>query len=133
MQAIQKSPSLFRTLTQSVFDPHAADFWLQKVNPIWSTSRALAQIIKKTSCKRYDQFNFANQSPCEVGQAGQHHPVKVKIDGRLYERSYSLTERDGDLILTVKKLLMVKSVLGYTSKAKWVILSNLVSPLVICN
>jgi ferredoxin-NADP reductase len=104
MQAIQKSPSLFRTLTQSVFDPHAADFWLQKVNPIWSTSRALAQIVKKTSCKRYDQFNFANQSSCEVGQAGQHHPVKVKIDGRLYERSYSLTERNGDLILTVKKV-----------------------------
>ncbi|MCT9305813.1 ferredoxin reductase, partial [Acinetobacter baumannii] len=40
----------------------------------------------------------------KLGKAGQHHPVKVKIDGRLYERSYSLTERNGDLILTVKKI-----------------------------
>ncbi len=52
MQAIQKSPSLFRTLTQSVFDPHAADFWLQKVNPIWSTSRVLAQIIEKNKLQK---------------------------------------------------------------------------------
>ncbi len=104
MQAIQKSPSLFRTLTQSVFDPHAADFWLQKVNPIWSTSRALAQIIeKKQVAKDTISLTLQTKRHVKLGKAGQHHPVKVKIDGRLYERSYSLTERDGDLILTVKK------------------------------
>ncbi len=105
MQAIQKSPSLFRTLTQSVFDPHAADFWLQKVNPIWSTSRALAQIIeKKQVAKDTISLTLQTNRHVKLGKAGQHHPVKVKIDGRLYERSYSLTERNGDLILTVKKI-----------------------------
>ncbi|MBK0062313.1 MULTISPECIES: ferredoxin reductase [unclassified Acinetobacter] len=105
MQAIPKSPSLFRTLTQSVFDPHAADFWLQKVNPIWSTSRALAQIIeKKQVAKDTISLTLQTNRHVKVGQAGQHHPVKVKINGRLYERSYSLTEREGHLILTVKKI-----------------------------
>ncbi|MPW43189.1 ferredoxin reductase [Acinetobacter guerrae] len=105
MQAVQKSPSLFRTLTQSVFDPHAADFWLQKINPVWSTSRALAQIIeKKQIAKDTISLTLHTNRHVKLGQAGQHHPVKVKIEGRLYERSYSLTERDGHLVLTVKKI-----------------------------
>ncbi|WP_130802934.1 ferredoxin reductase [Acinetobacter ihumii] len=105
MQAIQKSSSLFRTLTQSVFDPHAADFWLQKINPIWSTSRALAQIIeKKHVAKDTVSLTLQTNRHVELGKAGQHHPVKVKIDGRLYERSYSLTKHNGNLILTVKRI-----------------------------
>lgn len=105
MQAIQKSPSLFRTLTQAVFDPHATDFWLQKINPVWSTARALAQIIeKKQVAKDTVSLTLKTNRHVQMGQAGQHHPVKVKIDGRLFERSYSLTEQNGHLILTVKKI-----------------------------
>ncbi len=47
MQSISKRNTLLRSLTESVFDPHATDFWLQKINPIWSTHRALAKIVRK--------------------------------------------------------------------------------------
>lgn len=105
MQTVQKGSSLFRTLTQSVFDPHATDFWLQKINPMWSTQKALAQIVeKKQVAKDTVSLVLKTNKHVELGKAGQHHPVKVKIDGRAYERSYSLTQRNNQLVLTVKKI-----------------------------
>lgn len=105
MQAIQKRTTRLRSLTKSVFEPHATDFWLQKINPIWSTHLALAKIVdKKQVANDTVSLTLQPNRHVNLGRAGQHHPVKVKIAGRIYERSYSLTERHGQLILTVKKV-----------------------------
>lgn len=105
MQSISKRNTLLRSLTESVFDPHATDFWLQKINPIWSTHRALAKIVRKENVAA-DTVSLTLEPNRQVnlGQPGQHHPVRVKVQGRLYERNYSLTERDNTLVLTVKKV-----------------------------
>ncbi len=47
MQAIEKRNSLFNSLTQAIFDKEMANFWLQKVNPLWSVKHGLVQIVKK--------------------------------------------------------------------------------------
>lgn len=47
MQVIEKRNSLFNSLTQAIFDKEMANFWLQKVNPLWSVKHGLVQIVKR--------------------------------------------------------------------------------------
>lgn len=106
MQAIEKRISLFNSLTKSVFNRHDSDFWLQKINPLWSVHQPLAKIVKKQIVAK-DTVSLILQCNRHVqrGEAGQHHPVTVEIAGRHYERTYSLMHIDSDhLCLTVKKV-----------------------------
>ena len=43
----RKRNSLFNSLTQAVFDKNMANFWLQKINPLWSVQHGLVQIVKR--------------------------------------------------------------------------------------
>ncbi|MEH1709237.1 ferredoxin reductase [Acinetobacter pittii] len=106
MQAIEKRNSLFNSLTQAIFDKEMANFWLQKVNPLWSVKHGLVQIVKKEFVA-HDMVSLTLKCNrlVKMGVAGQHHPVIVEISGRRYERTYSLTQIDAQhLRLTVKKV-----------------------------
>lgn len=106
MQAIEKRNSLFNSLTQAIFDKEMANFWLQKVNPLWSVKHGLVQIVKKEFVA-HDMVSLTLKCNrlVKMGVAGQHHPVNVEIAGRRYERTYSLTQIDAQhLRLTVKKV-----------------------------
>ena len=106
MQAIEKRASLFNSMAQSVMNSHDANFWLQKINPLWSMNQPLAKVVKKQIVAK-DMVSLILQCNRHVqrGVAGQHHPVTVEIAGRHYERTYSLMQVDTDhLCLTVKKV-----------------------------
>ena len=106
MQAIEKRASLFNSMAQSVMNSHDANFWLQKINPLWSMNQPLANVVKKQIVAK-DMVSLILQCNRHVqrGVAGQHHPVTVEIAGRHYERTYSLMQVDADhLCLTVKKV-----------------------------
>ena len=106
MQAIEKRASLFNSMAQSVMNSHDANFWLQKINPLWSMNQPLAKVVKKQIVAK-DMVSLILQCNRHVqrGVAGQHHPVTVEIAGRHYERTYSLMQVDADhLCLTVKKI-----------------------------
>ena len=106
MQAIEKKDSLFNSMAQSVMNSHDANFWLQKINPLWSMNQPLAKVVKKQIVAK-DMVSLILQCNRHVqrGVAGQHHPVTVEIAGRHYERTYSLMQVDADhLCLTVKKV-----------------------------
>lgn len=93
-------------LIQRVINPHRADFWLQKVNPLWTMQRALGKIIEiqKTAVDTVS-IKITINAHFQMGQAGQHHPVFIEVNGRRYERSYSLTQLDAQhVLLTVKKV-----------------------------
>lgn len=106
MQAVEKRISLFNSIAQSVITNHDANFWLQKINPLWSLNQSLAKVVKKQTVAK-DTVSLILQCNRHVqhGAAGQHHPVTVEIAGRHYERTYSLMQLDADhLCLTVKKV-----------------------------
>lgn len=91
---------------KSVFDHDAANFWLQRFNPIWSTHQALGKIIDKNqAADGMLSLIIQTNRHFQMGQAGQHHPVVVEIQGRRYERTYSLTQISSrQVLLTVKKV-----------------------------
>ena len=106
MQAVEKRISLFNSIAQSVITNHDANFWLQKINSLWSMNQSLAKVVKKQIVAK-DMVSLILQCNRHVqrGVAGQHHPVTVEIAGRHYERTYSLMQVDADhLCLTVKKV-----------------------------
>ncbi|EKU36975.1 oxidoreductase NAD-binding domain protein [Acinetobacter sp. WC-141] len=93
-------------MTQAIFDKEMANFWLQKVNPLWSVKHGLVQIVKKEFVA-HDMVSLTLKCNrlVKMGVAGQHHPVIVEIAGRRYERTYSLTQIDEQhLRLTIKKV-----------------------------
>lgn len=106
MQVRDNSHSPKTRLFNTVIDHHAADFWLQKLNPLWSTGQALGKIIKKQQIAN-DMLSLTIQTNrhFRAGLAGQHHPVIIECDGSRYERSYSLTVLNPQqVLLTVKKV-----------------------------
>lgn len=96
----------FHFLKNSVVDTPAIDFWLQHVNPLWSVNQALGEVVaKKTIATDTVSLKIKVNRHFDVGHAGQHHPVFIEIDGRRYERSYSLTQLDKHHVqLTAKKV-----------------------------
>lgn len=106
MQVRDNSNSPKTRLFNTVIDHHAADFWLQKLNPLWSTGQALGKIIKKQQIAN-DMISLTIQTNrhFRAGLAGQHHPVIIECNGSRYERTYSLTVLNPQqVVLSVKKV-----------------------------
>lgn len=106
MQAVLPKKSSFGAVIDAVFDRNAASFWLQRLNPIWSLNQSLAKVVKKQQ-EAADTVSLTLKTNARfiAGQAGQHHPVIVTINGRRYERTYSLTQIDPQhVLLTVKQV-----------------------------
>ena len=106
MQAIEKQKSVVNSLFEIIVGTHTTNFWLQKVNPLWSVYQALGKILeKKQTAAETVSLTIQVNHRFRMGQAGQHHPVMVEVDGRRYERTYSLTQLDANrVLLTVKKV-----------------------------
>ena len=106
MQTLKSKPYFFDLLSDSIFDPNATDFWLQKINPTWSTYQTLGTIVSKTEVAHdMTALRIRCNRRMQYGVAGQHHPVIVEINARSYERNYSLTQIDARHVqLTVKKI-----------------------------
>lgn len=106
MQAVTHRKTVIDSIVESVFDRHAANFWLQKLNPLWSVNQSLGKIVSK-QVNGADTVSLTIQTNknFKKAQAGQHHPVIIQSNGRLYERTYSLTQVDDQhVLLTAKKV-----------------------------
>ena len=102
--AKQKSPINY--LFNTVLGVDSSNFWLQKFNPLWSVQQALGKIVEKSQTA-HDTVSLTIQinRHFQIGQAGQHHPVIFEVNGRRYERTYSLTQLDMQhVLLTAKKV-----------------------------
>lgn len=106
MHVLQKLKMPLNALSNSVVDQHAINFWIQKLNPVWSVNQPLGKIVHKEAAAQ-DMLSLKIQVNrlFKFGEAGQHHPVYVVVKGIRYERSYSLTRVDSQhVLLTVKKV-----------------------------
>ncbi|KGT48646.1 ferredoxin reductase [Acinetobacter sp. HR7] len=106
MQALAKRKSPIDFFKESVIDQYAINFWMQKLNPIWSVNQALGKIVQKENAAQ-DMVSLKIQVNrlFKFGEAGQHHPVFVVVNGIRYERSYSLTQVNAQhVLLTIKKV-----------------------------
>ena len=106
MHAVEKQKSPINSMFDMVLGHNTANFWLQKINPLWSVQQALGKIVQKEqSATDTTSLTIETNRHFKMGQAGQHHPVTVEIHGRRYERTYSLTQLDTQhVLLTVKKV-----------------------------
>ncbi|ANF81581.1 oxidoreductase [Acinetobacter sp. NCu2D-2] len=106
MNAIAKLKKPFDALTESVVDQYAINFWIQKLNPLWSVNQPLGKIVhKEVTATDTISLKIQVNRLFKFGEAGQHHPVYVVVNGIRYERSYSLTQLDDQhVLLTVKKV-----------------------------
>lgn len=101
------APALHRLLTPLV-DPATFDFWVQKINPLWSWDRVLARVVELRR-EAEDAVSLVLQ-PNRHFQGflpGQHLHVSADVQGRRTTRSYSFTQppqADGRLHITVKHL-----------------------------
>ena len=104
MHAIAKTKSPLSTLVDVVIDPYSANFWLQKLNPLWSVNQALGSIVKKEIIANDTvALTIEFNRKFSVGEAGQHHPVFIVVNGIRYERTYSLTQVNAKRVLLVAK------------------------------
>ncbi|KAF1022123.1 MAG: NADPH oxidoreductase [Acinetobacter bereziniae] len=106
MHAIEKQKSPVTSIFDMVLGNDSTNFWLQKINPLWSVQQSLGKIVeKKQSAADTVCLKIKINRHFKMGQAGQHHPVVVEANGRRYERTYSLTQLDTQhVLLTVKKV-----------------------------
>lgn len=101
------APALRRVLTPLV-DPATFDFWVQKINPVWSWDRALARVVQVRR-EAEDAVSLVLQPNRHFHgfTAGQHLNLSAPVAGRRTTRSYSFTRppaADGRLHITVKQV-----------------------------
>lgn len=106
MHAIEKQKSPVNSMFDIVLGQHSVNFWLQKINPLWSVQQALGKIVQKQqSAADTVSLTIQVNRHFKMGQAGQHHPIIIEVKGIRYERTYSLTQLDHQhVLLTVKKV-----------------------------
>lgn len=110
MLVLEKTKSPVNAAIDAVVDKHTVNFWLQKLNPLWSVHEPLGKIVHKENAAT-DMLSLKIQvnRHFDFGVAGQHHPVYVSVNGVRYERSYSLTQLDATHVqLNVKKVAQGK-------------------------
>lgn len=116
MTALNKTTHFLQDVKDSIWQPKDINFWLSRVHPLWSLTESLAQVVdKQPVAKDTVCLTLKCNRHVKLGHAGQHHPVSVLINGRRYERQYSLAAHPtlkGHVQLTVKKMPQGK-VSGY--------------------
>ena len=79
MQLTEKRKSPLTSIATAVLDPYAANFWLQKINPLWSVNQSLGKIVKKdTAAQGVVSFTLQFNKKFQVGAAGQHHQARAQ-------------------------------------------------------
>ncbi|KAA8731726.1 iron-sulfur cluster-binding domain-containing protein [Acinetobacter qingfengensis] len=106
MQQLQRKSNLLEIAAESIYDRDMTNFWLQKINPLWSTHEVLGKIVnKKIIAHDMIALTVRCNRNMQYGLPGQHHPIKVEIEGRKYERTYSLTQLNANHVqINVKKV-----------------------------
>lgn len=91
-------------LKRQILQRPDVDFWLTSLNPLWTFKRPTSKIVQKQQYGNFVSLTLRCNHLVELGQAGQHHPVMIEINGRRYQRQYSLTQIDAQHVrLTAKK------------------------------
>lgn len=66
------------------------NFWLGKINPLWSVNTALGKIVvRKVASRNSVSLTIQCNKHVVAPQPGQHVSIKVEVDGRSLTRSYS--------------------------------------------
>jgi ferredoxin-NADP reductase len=100
------SASLPTRLLHSCISPSLFDFWMGRLNPLWTLQRPLARLESRraAACDAVTLTLRPNRHWRGM-RAGQHVNLGVEIDGRRLQRSYSPTLlADGRLEVTVKEV-----------------------------
>ena len=83
-------PSLFQTLTSFVAPPEVVEFWLTRINPLWTLKRPLARVVaREIAADGAVSLTLKPNRHFKGFSAGQHASVGVEIDGAFHTRSYS--------------------------------------------
>ncbi|WP_232823426.1 ferredoxin reductase [Dyella sp. C9] len=86
--------------------PAVLDFWLSRLNPLWSWDQARARVVeRRIEAEGVTTLVLKPNRHFRGFRAGQHVNVGVEIEGVRYTRSYSASDRpnaDGRLRITVK-------------------------------
>lgn len=92
-------------LKRQILQRPDVDFWLTRLNPLWTFKRPTCKIVEKQHHGNFVSLTLQCNHLVQLGKAGQHHPVIVEINGRRYQRQYSLSHVDAHHVrLTAKKL-----------------------------
>lgn len=86
---------------------NAIDFWLQKLNPLWSVDHTLASV--EAIEDPYEGLRTVTLRPnmrWSGFRAGQHVRVTLNVNGRSLTRTWTIAsgERDGRLRLTIARI-----------------------------
>ncbi len=86
--------------------PEIADFWLGRLNPLWSWSEPRARVLEaRREAAGTTTLVLKTNRHFKGFRAGQHLNLGVEIDGVRYTRSYSPSDApcaDGRVSITVK-------------------------------
>lgn len=101
-------PASLRTLLGHSLAPDMLDFWLGKVNPLWSVQQPLAQIVARQAVGQ-DSVSLTLKPNRHVvwPAAGQHVSIGAVVAGRRVERSYSpspVADQPELMVITVKQV-----------------------------
>lgn len=109
-------------LLKATLTPDLINFWLKKLNPIWSFDQAVAQIVdRQETAKGSVTFVLKLNRHAKIPKAGQHLAVRAQVNGVWVERSYSpsmLQNRPRHLIITVKQVASGKLSQWFMQQAK---------------
>lgn len=116
------APSRFNQLARQTISPDVLNFWINKINPLWSIDQALAKIIgRHATAQDSTTLILKLNSHVHLPQAGQHLAVRAQINGIWVERSYSpslLPDWPRHLTITVKQVTDGKLSQWLTQQAK---------------
>lgn len=109
-------------LLKGTLTPDLMNFWLKKINPIWSFDQAVAQIVdRQMTAEGTMTFVLKLNRHTKIPKAGQHLAVRAQVNGVWVERSYSpsvLQNRPRHLMITVKQVTSGKLSQWFTQQAK---------------
>lgn len=108
LKTISVTTPTFKDMIQQTLDPKVLNFWMSKVNRVWSVNKAQAKIVaKQQSAQGSVTLILAPNSRVVFPQAGQHVTVTAEVNGTRISRSYSpsvLADQPNALAITVKQV-----------------------------
>ncbi len=97
-----------RKLVAPLIEAETFDFWVQKINPVWSWSRPLARVVaRRAEAADTVTLELQANAHCALPRPGQHLNVSAEVNGRRVTRSYSVTNvpgADRRIAITVKRV-----------------------------
>ena len=90
METTLYRPNLLRRVASLVAPPEVLEFWISRINPLWSMEHSRARVVARTvAADGAVSLLLKPNRHFDGYRAGQHLNVKIEIDGVLHTRSYS--------------------------------------------